>query len=43
VGYCTARNGDTLTFAYLLNGLANSTYGHTVEANMAVALANYRG
>jgi D-alanyl-D-alanine carboxypeptidase/D-alanyl-D-alanine-endopeptidase (penicillin-binding protein 4) len=42
-GYCTARNGDILAFAFLLNGLTNSDYGHTVEAKMAVALANYDG
>ena len=42
-GYCTARDGHTLAFAFLLNGLTNSNYGHGIEAKMAVALANYAG
>jgi D-alanyl-D-alanine carboxypeptidase/D-alanyl-D-alanine-endopeptidase (penicillin-binding protein 4) len=42
-GYCTARDGHTLAFAFLLNGLSDSNFGHSVEANMAVALANYDG
>jgi D-alanyl-D-alanine carboxypeptidase/D-alanyl-D-alanine-endopeptidase (penicillin-binding protein 4) len=42
-GYCTARDGHTLAFAFLLNGLTDSNFGHTVEAKMAVALANYDG
>ena len=43
VGYCTARNGDTLVFAFMLNSLTNSTYGHPMEDQMGVALANYDG
>ena len=43
VGYCTARNGDTLAFAFMLNSLSNSTYGHLMEDQMGVALANYDG
>jgi serine-type D-Ala-D-Ala carboxypeptidase/endopeptidase (penicillin-binding protein 4) len=43
VGYCTARNGDTLAFAFLFNSQANSTYGHLMEDRMGVALANYNG
>ncbi len=43
VGYCTARNGDSLVFAFLLNGESNSTYGHEMEDQMGVALANYDG
>ena len=42
-GYCTARDGHTLAFAFLLNRLTDSNYGHDVEAQMAVALANYAG
>jgi D-alanyl-D-alanine carboxypeptidase/D-alanyl-D-alanine-endopeptidase (penicillin-binding protein 4) len=42
-GYCTARDGHTLAFAFLLNGLSDSNFGHSVEANMTVALANYDG
>jgi D-alanyl-D-alanine carboxypeptidase/D-alanyl-D-alanine-endopeptidase (penicillin-binding protein 4) len=42
-GYCTARDGHTLAFAFLLNGLTDSNFGHAVEAKMAVALANYGG
>ncbi len=42
-GYCTARDGHTLAFAFMLNRLTNSNFGHAVEARMAVALANYRG
>ena len=43
VGYCTARNGDTLAFAFLMNSLSDSTYGHELEDAMGVALANYSG
>jgi D-alanyl-D-alanine carboxypeptidase/D-alanyl-D-alanine-endopeptidase (penicillin-binding protein 4) len=43
VGYCTARDGHKLVFAFLMNGQANPAYGHQVEANMAVALAKYDG
>ena len=42
-GYCTARDGHKLVFAFLLNSQANPDYGHEVEANMAVALAKYDG
>ena len=41
VGYCTAANGDQLTFAFLMNGLHNSTVGHELEDLMGEALANY--
>ncbi len=41
VGYCTARNGDSIVFAFLLNGQSDSTYGHEMEDQMGVALANY--
>lgn len=42
-GYCRARDGHTLTFAFLMNRLSNPDFGHAVEARMAVALANYDG
>jgi D-alanyl-D-alanine carboxypeptidase/D-alanyl-D-alanine-endopeptidase (penicillin-binding protein 4) len=42
-GYCQARDGHILAFAFLMNSLGNPAYGHTVEARMAVALANYDG
>ncbi len=41
VGFCTAANGDELVFAFLMNGLQNSTYGHELEDDMGVALAEY--
>jgi D-alanyl-D-alanine carboxypeptidase/D-alanyl-D-alanine-endopeptidase (penicillin-binding protein 4) len=43
VGYCTARDGHKLVFAFLMNSQASPDYGHEVEANMAVALAKYDG
>jgi D-alanyl-D-alanine carboxypeptidase/D-alanyl-D-alanine-endopeptidase (penicillin-binding protein 4) len=43
VGYCTARNGDTLVFAFLLNSQSDSTYGHEIDDQMGIALANYDG
>lgn len=43
VGYCTARDGHKLVFAFLMNAQSNPDYGHEVEANMAVALAKYDG
>lgn len=42
-GYCQALDGHTLAFAFMMNSLGNSAYGHLVEANMAVALARYNG
>ena len=41
VGYCTARNGDMLTFAFLLSRQHDTNYGHLMEDDMGVALANY--
>jgi D-alanyl-D-alanine carboxypeptidase/D-alanyl-D-alanine-endopeptidase (penicillin-binding protein 4) len=41
VGYCQARNGDQLVFAFLFNRQSNTTYGHEMEDQMGVALANY--
>ncbi len=44
VGYCRARDGHTLAFAFLINSISNSDYVHSVEANqMAVAVASYTG
>jgi serine-type D-Ala-D-Ala carboxypeptidase/endopeptidase (penicillin-binding protein 4) len=42
-GYCEARDGHTLAFAFLANGLGNPDYVHEVEASMSVALAKYDG
>ena len=41
VGYCKARNGDQLVFAFLFNRQSDSEYGHEVEDDMGGALANY--
>ncbi len=41
VGYCTARNGDQLAFAFLENGLQNTDLGHATEDAMGAALAEY--
>ena len=43
VGYCAARNGDPIVFAFLFNALYDAAYGHTMEDLMGVALANYAG
>jgi D-alanyl-D-alanine carboxypeptidase/D-alanyl-D-alanine-endopeptidase (penicillin-binding protein 4) len=42
VGYCTAANGDKLVFAFMMNGLTDSTAGHQLEDLAAEALAAYR-
>jgi serine-type D-Ala-D-Ala carboxypeptidase/endopeptidase (penicillin-binding protein 4) len=42
VGYCQARDGHTLAFAFLMNGIY-SGYAHPIQDNMAVALAGYNG
>jgi serine-type D-Ala-D-Ala carboxypeptidase/endopeptidase (penicillin-binding protein 4) len=42
VGYCTARNGHTLAFAFLMNRV-DPTAGHALEDRMTVALAKYNG
>jgi D-alanyl-D-alanine carboxypeptidase/D-alanyl-D-alanine-endopeptidase (penicillin-binding protein 4) len=42
VGYCTARDGHTLVFAFLLNAV-DPTAGHALEDQMTVTLAKYRG
>lgn len=43
VGYCHAADGHVIAFAVLANLLGNPDLGHQLEANMAVALAKYRG
>ena len=42
-GYCQARDGHTLAFAFMANGLRNPDYVHEVEASMAAAVAGYTG
>ncbi len=43
-GYCRARDGHTLVFAFLANGLTSPDYVHAIEADrMAAALASYSG
>jgi D-alanyl-D-alanine carboxypeptidase/D-alanyl-D-alanine-endopeptidase (penicillin-binding protein 4) len=39
-GYCTARNGDTLAFAFLMNRI-NPGSAHPIQDRMALALAEY--
>jgi len=43
VGYCTAADGHTLAFAFMTNSVSYTDYAHGIEADMAVALANYDG
>ena len=44
VGYCRARDGHELAFAFMANGIAATDYVHAVEADqMAPALAGYDG
>jgi serine-type D-Ala-D-Ala carboxypeptidase/endopeptidase (penicillin-binding protein 4) len=42
-GYCTAKDGHTLAFAFLSNGLGDPDYVHEVEAALTVPLAKYNG
>ena len=42
VGYCTARNGDTLAFALLMNGVIPDA-AHPIQDRMVVAIAGYDG
>lgn len=43
-GYCQARDGHTLAFAFLVNGNTATNYVHNVlEGRMMVAVANYDG
>jgi D-alanyl-D-alanine carboxypeptidase/D-alanyl-D-alanine-endopeptidase (penicillin-binding protein 4) len=43
-GYCRARDGHELAFAFLANGIGSPDYVHYIEGNkMAAALARYSG
>jgi D-alanyl-D-alanine carboxypeptidase/D-alanyl-D-alanine-endopeptidase (penicillin-binding protein 4) len=42
VGYCHARDGHTLAFAFLMNGI-NPDYAQPIQDQMQVALARYDG
>jgi D-alanyl-D-alanine carboxypeptidase/D-alanyl-D-alanine-endopeptidase (penicillin-binding protein 4) len=42
VGYCQARDGHTLAFAFMMNSV-NPDSVHPVQNKMAVGLANYNG
>jgi D-alanyl-D-alanine carboxypeptidase/D-alanyl-D-alanine-endopeptidase (penicillin-binding protein 4) len=42
VGYCRARDGHTLAFAFLMNSI-NPDYAHPIQDRMAVAVAKYNG
>jgi serine-type D-Ala-D-Ala carboxypeptidase/endopeptidase (penicillin-binding protein 4) len=42
VGYCHARDGHTLAFAFLMNGIYPD-YAHPIQDRMQVAVANYSG
>jgi serine-type D-Ala-D-Ala carboxypeptidase/endopeptidase (penicillin-binding protein 4) len=43
VGLCTAKDGHTLVWAFLMNGLSDPSAGHSIEDGMAVAVAKYNG
>ncbi len=40
VGYCQARDGNTLAYAFLMNGIYPD-YAHPIQDQMQVALAQY--
>jgi D-alanyl-D-alanine carboxypeptidase/D-alanyl-D-alanine-endopeptidase (penicillin-binding protein 4) len=42
VGYCTARDGHTLAFALMMNGIY-PYYAHPIQDRMVVAVARYGG
>jgi D-alanyl-D-alanine carboxypeptidase/D-alanyl-D-alanine-endopeptidase (penicillin-binding protein 4) len=42
VGYCTARDGHTLVFAFLMNAV-DPTSGHSTEDRMVVSVEQYNG
>jgi serine-type D-Ala-D-Ala carboxypeptidase/endopeptidase (penicillin-binding protein 4) len=42
-GYCTARDGHRVVFAFLMNGLGDPAAGHLIEAGMAASIARYDG
>jgi D-alanyl-D-alanine carboxypeptidase/D-alanyl-D-alanine-endopeptidase (penicillin-binding protein 4) len=41
-GYCTARDGDTIAYALLMNGVVPD-YAHPIQDRMQVAIARYDG
>ncbi len=43
VGYCTARDGHKLAFAFLMNDLVDPTAGHAIEDQMGVDVVKYDG
>ncbi len=42
VGYCRARDGHTLAYAFLMNGIFPN-YAHPIQDQMQVAVAKYNG
>jgi serine-type D-Ala-D-Ala carboxypeptidase/endopeptidase (penicillin-binding protein 4) len=42
VGYCRAKDGHTLAFALMMNGIVPD-YAHPIQNRMTVALATYTG
>jgi D-alanyl-D-alanine carboxypeptidase/D-alanyl-D-alanine-endopeptidase (penicillin-binding protein 4) len=42
VGYCHARDGHTLAFALLMNGIVPD-FAHPIQDNMVDAVARYGG
>ena len=42
VGYCRARDGHTLAYALMMNGIVPD-YAHPIQDRMQVALAKYTG
>ena len=42
VGYCRAENGDTLAYAFMMNGIYPD-YAHPIQDRMQVAVARYDG
>jgi serine-type D-Ala-D-Ala carboxypeptidase/endopeptidase (penicillin-binding protein 4) len=42
VGYCTGRDGDTIAYALLMNGIVPD-YAHPIQDRMQVAIARYDG
>jgi serine-type D-Ala-D-Ala carboxypeptidase/endopeptidase (penicillin-binding protein 4) len=42
VGYCTARDGDTIAYALLMNGIVPD-YAHPIQDRVQVAIAGYDG
>ena len=42
VGYCQARDGHTLAYAFLMNSI-DPNYAHPIQDRMQVALAQYDG